>query len=162
MDFLDFLKIKRVKTQEINQLTCCIDFCLVSRFCLCQHGCSIDFRPVGACNQVCSLQENGSSVLPGHHRPPFTCRQSCINSCTNVRGVSVVEVADHMAVVMRRRHGTLVVRPNLIGSDVHRYIPLGPVVHIPVGIEERLSLLGMRCIRQDWFVDGFRNTEMTV
>ena len=61
---MNFLGIISVESQEIRKFTCRINFSLKTVFSLRQHGCSIDFCPVGTSDEVSGFQEYCCAMFP--------------------------------------------------------------------------------------------------
>src|SRR5699024_1614826 len=105
---IDLFCIVHVEAQEVCQFASGVDLSLECSLALAQHGSCVDLITVRTCNQVCSLQEDGSSVFPRHGFPSFFCFHSSVHGHAQFLFASDAVFSQHMLVVVRHDTSALV------------------------------------------------------
>ena len=150
---VDFGHELHVKAQKIREFAGCIDFSLVHRFGLSQHGCRIDFVAVGPAHQVGRAQEDSGAFKPGHGRPRGVGGQRSVNGLLDVLLAPPVVAANYALVVMGRTAFPKASAANLPAPDKHRNIHFF-AQHLLVGLQKPAAFWASGCIAQYRLVDG--------
>ncbi len=117
---IDLSKVLNVEPEKVDQLAGAVNFCLEGVLALCQHRCRIHLCPVGACQQIGRLQENGCSFLPRHVFPVGLSRKGGINSHGNMCRITMMVVSQQVVQLMGWPDGMQVTGGNPFPADHHR------------------------------------------
>ena len=98
---VDLLHIVRIETAEVDEFASRIDFSLVAGLALVEHRSCVHFVAVSLRNELASLHENGSSLVPVHVLPLSFCFKSAFDGLLDFLFAAQVAYAENVFVIVR-------------------------------------------------------------
>ena len=153
--------VLHVEAQKVRKLAGSVNFRLVRRLGLRQHGGRVDGGAVRSADQVRHLQKDRRALFPAQRSPLGTSRQGRIHRRLHVGLVPAVPAANHVVPVVRWRNVDRFSRPHFLPVDHHGNVDvLG--VHFVVFGHQRFPGRRAGGVRINRFVDGGGNVKLAV